>query len=571
MPDAPQETAATTPSPDQVNEAISAGPSPLSTAVLGGQNPTTATAPATAAPGTTPQPAPPSPAAHADLQRHYTLGKIASALLGQQMDYQVDPQTGQTVATPMKEKPGDLFRHILAGALLGGAAAKGTNSPIAGFVRGGAAGVEANQNQDTQRYNRAQQQFQNQREAARAQREQRGEAREDDRVAQEKLKTTAQMEMWNKEQIMHERDSNLRDAEFNQRINENSVQMQRWAHEAGGMDAPIPGNNQVGNGAAMMKLYTQDPSKFAAPKGYDRFITQDHDTTGLTYDKDKGFVDQDGNPISLEDRTTWHVSFVPQKPQPVDINGATLNRLFPKATGGIADPKQTYHMPFEQITGMATQEHEMSRRDADETYKRKHDDLRADMDELKSKANNFTRQADEAERQGDRAIANDLRQKANDAYDEYDDLKSQANPHSALRKSDSGRNDAHVSLTAPEQAAVNSIIAKPGTIAVRVGTKIGPVPTGDLDTFLKQNPGAQVVGRSTAQPNPAEQSYRVLMSDGSTQNIGDYQIDTFLRSNKGARVAPADRPKYDQRQEQQRLQDEQDRKTQLETDMNSPS
>src|SRR5258708_13585210 len=99
------------------------------------------------------------------------------------------------------------------------------------------------------------------------------------------------------------------------------------------------------------------------------------------------------------------------------------------------------------------------------------------MDELKSKANNFTRQADEAERQGDRNIANDLRQKANDAYDEYDDLKSQANPHSPLRNSNSGRNDVRGSLTAPEQAAVNSIIANPGTIAVRVVTKIGPVPT----------------------------------------------------------------------------------------------
>jgi hypothetical protein len=570
MPDAPTQDTFTTPSPDQVNQAVSAGPSPLSTAILGAPNPSTATtAPAPQPAQATPAPAAPSPAAHADLQHHYSLGKIASTLLGQQMDYRVD-ETGKTVATPIKESPGQLFRSILAGALLGGAAAKGTNSPIAGFVCGGTAGIEANQAQDTQRYNRAQQQFQNQREAARAQRERRGEAREDDRMAQEKLKTTAQIEMWNKEQIMHERDSNLRDAEFNQRVNENSVQMQRWAHEAGGMDAPIPGNNQVGNGSAMMKLYSQDPNKFAAPKGYDRFITQDHDTTGLTYDKDKGYVDQDGNPVNLEDRTTWHVSFVPQKPQPIDINGATLNRLFPKATGGIADPKQTYHMPFEQITGMATQEHEMSRRDADETYKRKHDDLRADMDELKSKANNFTRQADEAERQGDRAIANDLRQKANDAYDEYDDLKSQANPHSALRKSDSGRNDARVSLTAPEQAAVNSIIAKPGTIAVRVGTKIGPVPSADLDTFLKQNPGAQVVGRSTAQPN-AQQSYRVLMPDGSTQNIGDYQIDTFLRSNKGARVAPADRSRYDQQQEQQRVQDEQDRKSQLEMDMNSPS
>src|SRR5882762_1412915 len=229
MPDAPQENTST-PTQDQIAQSINAGPSPLSTAILGGQNAAAATAP-------TPQPsqatvAPPPQSAQAAVEQHHSmLGRLAGALLGQSMDYQVDPQTGRTVATPMKEKPGELFRHIVAGALLGGAAAKGTNSVLAGFARGGTAGIEANQNQDTQRYNRAQQDFQTQQVAARAQREQRGEAREDDRMAQEKLKTTAQLEMWNKEQIMHERDSNLRDAEFNQRVNENSVQMQRWAHE----------------------------------------------------------------------------------------------------------------------------------------------------------------------------------------------------------------------------------------------------------------------------------------------------------------------------------------------------
>jgi len=355
------------------------------------------------------------------------------------MEYRPNPQTGAIEAVPVKEEKGDLWRHIVTGAILGMASAKGTNSVLGGFAAGGAAGIAANRNMDQQKYARAQQDFQNQREAQRGQREKQADTRADTQIEMERQKNTAQLEMWNKEQILHERDANLRDAEFNQRSNENSMQMQRWAHEAGGIDAPIPGNNQVGNGAAMQKLYAQDPTKFQAPKGYDRFITQDHDTTGLTYDKDKGFIDEQGNPVNLEARTTWHVSFVPQKPQPLDIDGATLNRLFPKTMGGVADPKQTYHMPFEHLAGMATTEHEMSRRDADETYKRKHDDLRADMDELKSKANNFTRQADEAERQGDRGTAQQLRQQAADAYDEYDEVKQQANPHSQLRKSDSGR------------------------------------------------------------------------------------------------------------------------------------
>src|SRR5882757_3530707 len=132
------------PQEDMTAPDISAPPSPAATA-LGG----------------TPQPPPPPTAQQAVEAHHSMLGRVASALLGRQMDYQVDPQTGKTVAVPVQERPGDLFRHILAGALIGGAAAKGTNSVLAGFSAGGAAGIRANDAANQQRQQRAQQDFEN--------------------------------------------------------------------------------------------------------------------------------------------------------------------------------------------------------------------------------------------------------------------------------------------------------------------------------------------------------------------------------------------------------------------------
>src|SRR5438552_9166070 len=127
---------------------------------------------------------------------HSMIGRIASALLGKQVDYRIN-EAGQQEAYEVPQRPGDLFRHILAGALIGGAAAKGTNSVLAGFSRGGAASIGASREADQQRQQRAQQDFANKQVV--------------DKAAQEKLQSAATHEHWNKEQLLHERAANLRD------------------------------------------------------------------------------------------------------------------------------------------------------------------------------------------------------------------------------------------------------------------------------------------------------------------------------------------------------------------------
>lgn len=117
------------------------------------------------------QPQGPNPqqqAAFADIASHSAFGKAARFLLGQQVDYKVGPN-GQIVQVPVQQTPGSMFRSLVAGAILGGATA--ANTPVsngvaggfgAGMVRGAAAGLQQAQSEDQQRYQRAQQTFENQ-------------------------------------------------------------------------------------------------------------------------------------------------------------------------------------------------------------------------------------------------------------------------------------------------------------------------------------------------------------------------------------------------------------------------
>ena len=111
-------------------------------------------------------PQPPSPQA-AQLARNVKTGLGFHALLGSHVEYQQGPNG--PVPVPIQDKPGQLFRSILAGAIMGGAA--GANGPnpggagYAGFGRGAQA-VQANQQEQQQNAQKqAQQQFENQQKA----------------------------------------------------------------------------------------------------------------------------------------------------------------------------------------------------------------------------------------------------------------------------------------------------------------------------------------------------------------------------------------------------------------------
>src|ERR1700728_3637087 len=100
------------------------------------------------------QPAQPTPE-RAVAAKHHALGRAASFLFGAE----VNPDTGE----PVKQKPGAIFRSLLAGALLGGAIGSEGNAgggKVGGFLSGFARGGNAVNQQAQQRQQQAQAQAQ---------------------------------------------------------------------------------------------------------------------------------------------------------------------------------------------------------------------------------------------------------------------------------------------------------------------------------------------------------------------------------------------------------------------------
>lgn len=125
---------------------------------------------------TAPQPQQISPQA-ANAIHDSMIGKAFKVLSGQNTQYTVNPQTGRMQTTQVQNTPGQLFKNIVASALIGGAAGadgarENAGSPLAGVVRGGTAVINRNRQLDQERVQRAQQDYQNELRANQEQREQ---------------------------------------------------------------------------------------------------------------------------------------------------------------------------------------------------------------------------------------------------------------------------------------------------------------------------------------------------------------------------------------------------------------
>src|SRR6185437_7059779 len=144
-------------------------PSPTSSATLPQQP--LQPAPSTSAQPTQQSPTPPAqivPVVPPHVAKLAAFGQAFQTLAGNANSYSVDPATGQTVTTPQKQAPGQLWRNIIASAIMGGASAQAAHNqnPNMGFgggvVTGGAAGIQDARQQDILKRQQAQQQFKNQ-------------------------------------------------------------------------------------------------------------------------------------------------------------------------------------------------------------------------------------------------------------------------------------------------------------------------------------------------------------------------------------------------------------------------
>lgn len=122
--------------------------------------------------------APPQPQANPQHFLGRTFGKVLSGLSGGHNEYSIDPTTGQTITTPVKESPGQTFRSILALGLMGGQGIgpkEGQMTFTQGLLAGLGGGVRESTDRkdflDKQRRQQAQEQYANQLRAAQEERE----------------------------------------------------------------------------------------------------------------------------------------------------------------------------------------------------------------------------------------------------------------------------------------------------------------------------------------------------------------------------------------------------------------
>jgi hypothetical protein len=300
-----------------------------------------------------PQPgAPPQQAAQVDpvVAHHATIGhaisRIAASLEGKQINYESDPDNPgnvRQVVTP--RKAGGLWRDILLGSIAGGAA--GAESPsresaIGGAALGARAGLSTLDASQEKRKQVAQQDADTYK-------------KDQDRLHQQA-------------QIAHNTVSNLafdsRADLYNpsQIASHNSSQsaVKQLALANGGTIPKIIVNGQdingkADNGGELQKMFTANPmSVMQGPEGFHRIQFQTVDTAGLTYQPGKGYVDAQGKPVDLADRTTHHLVDLPEGAwnKNVTLSAKQINEAAGAPVVDSAKPDRLMSSTFGSIFGL---------------------------------------------------------------------------------------------------------------------------------------------------------------------------------------------------------------------------
>jgi hypothetical protein len=264
--------------------------------------------------------------------KHSAIGKAATFLFGQQHD-----ESGQ----PIRQRPGDVFRSLLMGAMLGSSMASedhaGGGGKIGGFLAGVGRGASAVEQQNYKRQQDAQ---------AAAEKKQ-SMTLEQQKFDEEKVMHAATLEHWNMENLAHGREADYRDREQLDKENLQDENIQKWAAENGGFIAPnIPGNGVPGNGPDLMKAMIKDPSRFNPPANMGRLIVKKYDFDSLDHDAKDGWT-ENGKPVDWSKHLTWSVYYVPSNPSdqnPISMSGADWHRLYGVNFPPGSDPTKMYNV-----------------------------------------------------------------------------------------------------------------------------------------------------------------------------------------------------------------------------------
>jgi hypothetical protein len=292
----------------------------------------------------------------ADNNRHSLFGRavksIVHSLNGTQSSYQANPQTGQVEETTMPGKPGQFFKNLLMGAIIGGAAGSegtvdkegkvtGGGGFLGGLNRGGAGVIQARQQQGQDQFKRAQEQL---------------------KAQMEREKQTSD-EQYHAALTAHE---NIQTAELlhNQHMaDETSVRTHNAAVRAyedtliasGAKPAQLSINGTLSDtfdGASFQAAYIRDPSIAKAPEGYQRHFLSTTDLSELHYEGGS-WVDDSGNPVNLGKSMSIKVYDSPTSTMrtPVQVSGKTINAARRQK---IVDDNKTYSITPEGMSGIYT-------------------------------------------------------------------------------------------------------------------------------------------------------------------------------------------------------------------------
>lgn len=311
--------------------------------------------------------------------RDALLGKLARTMLGQDMTYSVDPKTGQTVATPVKQTPGSLWKHMVTGALLGMAAGSQAKDFGGGVAKGAGATIEANQQADLRRQAAARADFEQQQKIQEAQRQQQT-------LDLDAKRTNAQVEMYNHQRIIDDANLNLHAADTINTMNESATGLKKWIVEQGGQLAPVSGNGAPNGSVALSQLYSKHPEQFTPGDGYTRINVTTTDLNGLHDDPEKGWVDAQGNPVNLSDHSTTEIYYVPVSTlkQPMTHTGAEWEKMAPSSfPKGSLNPDRNYTLTGQEALGIFQKQSEFANQDRLENIRIKHDSDMAAIDVAK--------------------------------------------------------------------------------------------------------------------------------------------------------------------------------------------
>jgi len=219
---------------------------------------------------------------------------LKNALEGHETVYTPDPNSGTVVESTQPRKPGGIFRDIVLGAIIGGAA--GAKAPpfsggLGGFLTGANAVVNANQQADAARRQRVQQNAESQ-----YLQKQRTDA---DNLAAASI---AKHTMSSLADTGH--NVGFHTQEEHDKLAASTDKVKTSALKNGGQLSQVPHNAERGNGPALMAAYNKNPQAvMQAPDGFHRIPFFEYNTSGLTY-KSGQWTEADGSPVDWNKHAT---------------------------------------------------------------------------------------------------------------------------------------------------------------------------------------------------------------------------------------------------------------------------